>query len=1308
MLGERRRGPLGEFLPLERLEERARALGAAWTVAPRGGGRHVLSRLDENLPVLRRAYRVLASDVRAGEAVTPAVAWLLDNFHLLEAEVRGARHDLPRAYNRKLPRLVGAEHGGAARIEALAWDIVAQSDARLDAIWLERFLAAFQTVTPLTLAELWAWPSFLRAALVDHLRVLSDDLLEIRAERLRADALLARDPSARPLLPDPPPPAFATRVLQRAREYGASAGGLVAALADRLGATGQTLEDAVRAENQRQAALQVSIANAVSALRLCETLDWGQFVERVSLVDEALRYDPGGVYGRMDFSTRDRYRHAIEKLAPRSGEDQVRVARRAAARAREAPPEAGPRVAHVGWFLVGPGRPEFEKDVGQRRGPIARIRRSFFRHAAPLYLGCIFVLTAAGLVAVSAYARAAGVAPGVEMWAFALAALPISEIAVFLVQRFVDALIPPRRLPRLDFSTGVPESARTLVVFPTLFEGVAAVEPMLRHLEVQALANPDLHVHFALLSDFADAVDATRPDDDAILAAASRGIAALNAAHGTERFFLFHRVRRWNASEGLWMGWERKRGKLEELNRLLRGATDTSFGLQVGDLSILPSVRYVLTLDSDTRLPRDTARTLVGILEHPLNRPRLDPAIRRVTEGYGILQPRVSIATTSAASSRFARVFSGHTGVDPYTTAVSDTYQDLFGEGVFAGKGLYDVDAFQTALEGRVPENSLLSHDLFEGLYARTALVTDVEVVDDYPSNVLAHARRQHRWVRGDWQILRWLLPLVPTRLGLERNRLPLIAQWKILDNLRRSPPAAGAPRALRRGPHPLARQSSRVGASRLLGAGASARRRPAFPRGWSLPQQPSLSFVRELFGDLETAAAQTLVGFAFLPHYAFESVHAISSGRSCASSSRGGGSSNGRPSRRLRRVPPAFSPPEGRARLRRDGLEPARGGAARAPCSRHEAIRSPLGCSSARLVGSQSHSRVVAQPRGAVRGARRSRRATGTSSSSTARKTWRYFEELVQEDANGLAPDRTAVSRDGGFPLIAPRTSPTNIGLALLADLAAHDFGWLETDALLARLDRTLRTVEGLERWRGHLLNWYDTWTLELLHQPRYVSTVDSGDLAARLLMLAQGLREMRADGDLLRAQDLARRARSLADVMDFRPLYDASRGLSWHRMPPRRPRHREARRDVLRPSRLGGALRELPGHRQGRRASEPLVPGSADLPVTLHGISTYGRGEARRSSTSCRSSSRGRTRKLFSTRRAAWRSGARRSGGARTACRGELPNRHIASRTSWASTSTGPSASPASAFAGASTKTSSWRLTRPLSPRFSRPPRR
>jgi cyclic beta-1,2-glucan synthetase len=1141
---EHSRASVGEFLPVDRLEEHARSLGAAWTVTPHGGGRNALSRLRANLPALRRAYRLLASDVRAGEPATPAVEWLLDNFHLVEAEVRGVRHDLPGGYNRELPRLTGPEHGGAARIEALAHELVLRSDARLDAARLETFLTAFQSASPLTLAELWAWPSFLRAALIEHIRLLADELLAIRADRVRADGALARLSAGRaPVVPNPAPTAFAARILQRAREYGAPAAELVASMSRRLAESGRTLEDEVRAEHQRQATLQVSIANAVSALRLCGTLDWGPFVERVSLVEEALRHDPDGTYGRMDFATRDRYRHAIEKLAPHSADEQIRVARRAVARAREAPPGADPRETHVGYFLVGAGRPEFETDIGRRRTLASTLKRGFFRHAAAAYLGAIAVLTAAGLAGVAAFVRSTGAEPGAEIWAFALAALPVSEIAVFLVQRLVDSIIPPRRLPRLDFRSGLPEGARTLVVFPTLFPNVASVEPMLRHLEVQALANPDARVHFALLSDFTDAVEPTRPDDDAILAAASEGIAALNAAHGPGRFFLFHRFRRWNPNEGLWMGWERKRGKLEELNRLLRGAADTSFGLQVGDLTLLASVRYVLTLDSDTRLPRDVARTLVGILEHPLNRPRLDPATRLVTAGYGILQPRVAIATTSAAASRFARVFSGHTGVDPYTTAVSDTYQDLFGEGVFTGKGLYDVDAFMASLEGRVPENSLLSHDLFEGLHARTALVTDVEVVDDYPGNVLAHARRQHRWVRGDWQILRWLLPLVPTRGGLERNRLPLISQWKILDNLRRSllPPAlfvlivAG----LTILPGPPA--AWLLLALAVLGL-------PLVPVGRMLlegprEQQPLASFVREVGQELEMALAQAIVGLAFLPHYAFEAVHAIV----------------------LTLVRLAVT---GRRLLE---WETAATGAVRAagllsggPRSFFlEMAASPL---AAVLVGivvaaARPFALVLAAPLLVLWAAspllawwlsHASSPATRALSGAdrafllaTARATWRYFDDMAARgDSNGLTPDNAALREGGGAPVVAPRTSPTNAGLGLLSDLAAHDFGWLDAEGLLGRIEKALGTLEGLEHWRGHVLNWYDTRTLEPL-EPRYVSTVDSGNLAACLLVLAQGLRDLSPQGIDPRADDLARRALALADGMDFGALYDAARGL-------------------------------------------------------------------------------------------------------------------------------------------------------------------
>ncbi|HNW93451.1 MAG TPA: carbohydrate-binding protein, partial [bacterium] len=388
---------------------------------------------------------------------------------------------------------------------------------------------------------------------------------------------------------------------------------------------------------------------------------------------------------------------------------------------------------------------------------------------------------------------------GAAWWlqlATAVLILPLaSELAIALIQWLAVRRVPPRRLVRLDFANGIPAAARTMVVVPTMLTSVDGVAELLERLEVLALGNADPHIHFAILSDFIDAATPNLPQDEAILAAARAGIAALNARAGDGRgttFYLFHRERQWNAGENAWMGWERKRGKLEEWNRLLRGATDTSYSVQVGDMAVLPAVRYCLTLDSDTRLPRDTAKKLIGIIAHPLNRPHYDAALGRVTHGYGILQPRVSVTMASAASSLFARLYAGHTGVDPYTTAVSDTYQDLFDEGIFTGKGLYDVDAFAAALAGRAPENAILSHDLFEGVYARTALVTDIEVVDDYPASVLAHARRQHRWVRGDWQILCWLLPWAPARGGWRRNRLPLIARWKIFDNLRRSitPPA--------------------------------------------------------------------------------------------------------------------------------------------------------------------------------------------------------------------------------------------------------------------------------------------------------------------------------------------------------------------------------------------------------------------------------------------------------------------------------------------------------------------------------------
>jgi cyclic beta-1,2-glucan synthetase len=877
----------GELLSVERLEDRAKTLASTLAVRPgqRRGARGLLRRFDDNAQALRDAYRVLSEDTRHGIDVTAAGEWLLDNFHVLTSEIRQVREHLPKTYYDQLPRIAAGEHAGETRISVLAADVAAHSDNRLDGDQLRRFLNSFQTVAPLTLGELWAWPSMLTLSLVENSRVVADEVLDARRARLAADDQLARiDPRGVPapsLLPATLHLAHIVQFLHRFREYGQPSSAHRAAVDEHLAARQLTTEDAIRNELQRQAAAQVSIANAITSLRLCSALDWQEQVEAVSLVERILQLDPADAYRRMDFLSRNQLRQAVEEIARPSGPEEVRIATAAVERARQAAAHGGTsaRAAHVGYHLIDQGRSALERDLGRPLALRRRLRRFVRAHATGLYLGSIAAVTGGLALAGTAYARAAGGSWRMLVAVALVLLVPASEVATAFIQRLVGWFIPPRRLPRLDFSGGVPENARTIVIVPTILTSVARVSALLEHLEVLSFANADPHIHFALLTDFADARARDMPDDAPILAAAREGLAALAARAGPEhadRFLLFHRERRWNAHERSWMGWERKRGKIEEFNRLLRGATNTSFVVQLGPVAFLSSVQYCLTLDSDTVLPRDAAKKLIGIIAHPLNRPHVDPAVGRVTTGYGILQPRVSVTMASARGSAFARTYAGHTGVDPYTTAVSDVYQDLFDEGIFTGKGLYDVDAFRAALDGRVPENAVLSHDLFEGLYARTALVSDVEVVDDYPSSVLAHGRRQHRWVRGDWQIAQWLFPFVRTSHGTTRNQLPLIARWKIADNLRRSVagpavlalfllgwivfpgrPAVWAAFGLATVTFPLY--------ARFVEALAG----PAAEQSWAL-------FWRELREDLATAAAQCLLQLTFVANQSWEMLHAI------------------------------------------------------------------------------------------------------------------------------------------------------------------------------------------------------------------------------------------------------------------------------------------------------------------------------------------------------------------------------------------------------------------------------------------------
>ena len=855
--------------------------------------------------------------------------------------------------------------------------------------------------------------------------------------------------------------------------------------------------------SQSQAAAQVSIGNSIGSLRFLGATDWREFVEATSVVEATLRSEPCGVYPTMDFATRDRYRHVVEEIAKGSSLSENEVAGLAVAEAGR--PKSNPsdaRMSHVGYFLIDRGRQVLERAVPKRRTLWMRLGRIGDLAPLPVYLGALTLTTVMATSPVVLWAAEKGLrGVGLAGWTV-LVTLCASQTAVAFVHWAATMLLKPRILPRLDYSAGIPVENGTVVAVPAMLTDAAEIDGLLEALEVRLLGNQDPNLSFALLSDFRDAIRENLDGDQALLQRARDGIEALNAKYeGRTTFFLFHRARRWNAKEDVWMGWERKRGKLETFNAALRGET-ADFDTVVGPVDRLKGVKYVIALDSDTQLPRDTARLLVGTMAHPLNRPVYDDKLGRVTAGYSILQPRIGVTVPSAARSHFARLFAGDSGIDPYTGAISDVYQDVFDEGSFIGKGIYDVDALRKAIHDRFPENRILSHDLIEGAYGRAGLVSDVLLFEDYPIAHATDVSRRSRWIRGDWQITPWLLSLVPGRRA-DADRVPNtisgLSRWKIFDNLRRSLVPIALMTALfvgwvRPGWTVLSTLMvlSILVLPGLLTATAELARRPT-----ELPMDRHI-------GAIARALARQLLREAFalacLPYDAFISLEAIlrTIGRVLVSG------------RRLLEWRTASDAQRGAQTglaatyLSMWILPVTASVVATGLAMRHPGALPVAGPIIALWILAPATSWWLSQP------IRASRSVLSQDDmaflNKAARRTWRFFETFVGPDDNDLPPDNFKEDPPQG---IAHRTSPTNMGLALLANLAAYDFGYVSAGEVILRTKRALGSMERMTRYRGHFYNWYDTKTLEPL-RPLYISTVDSGNLAGHLMTLAAGLREL------------------------------------------------------------------------------------------------------------------------------------------------------------------------------------------------------
>ncbi|WP_158856043.1 GH36-type glycosyl hydrolase domain-containing protein [Lunatibacter salilacus] len=1109
----------GELYSSEQNDRHGKILAKSHKLQVGSSKDQLLGRLEENEKKLLEVRDLLVDGIKSGKTISPAGDWLLDNFYLIEEQVVLAGKHLPKGYSEALPNLAEGASAGMPRVYDIVLEIISHSDGRIDQDNLSSFISAYQTQTFLTLGELWAIPIMLRLAVIENLRrvsrmialdMLDNNLADFWAGRMMetvrdepADLILTIADMARssPILDGPFVAGF-TRYLQG---KGPELQLPLSWMEQQLNILGTTAKDLVWQENQKQAADQVSIKNSIGTLRFLGATDWRKFVESLSSVEKVFREEETGIYPQMDFATRDSYRHVVERISKASAYSETEVAHKLLAYIKEKKQRGNtiPKQEHLGYWLVGKGLHEIELYFNTKNPWKDRLKNAAGKMPVFLYLFSIIFLTVTISGSLFIYAVLQGVSSTLALiFLIPLFILGASQLAVSLVNWLSTIWVVPRVLPRMDFSKGVPDTWRTLVIVPSMLTDPEAIDSLLEDLEVRFLANSGSNIYYGLLTDFLDADTEKMSTDECLLNQVKNGIESLNLKYEDSdqgNFFLLHRPRTWNEQEGKWMGYERKRGKLAALNSLILGRDKTHFSLMIGDLPLLSSVKYIITLDGDTQLPRDAAWKLIATMAHPLNRPIYDFTKRRVTDGYGILQPRMASAIPPV-SSLYLSMQGNVSGVDPYTKASSDVYQDLFGQGSFIGKGIYDVAVFEQAMDRAFPENRILSHDLLEGCYVRSGMVSDVFLYDDNPAIYESDIKRSHRWIRGDWQIGAWMLPLVQNSHHiLVKNRLSALSKWKIIDNLRRSLLPVALLSLLLMGwfvlPYPWL-WTLIVTMIILLAAMAAA--------GWQMVHKPkdiSLKIhLLEVWGNVRLTLLRFIFGLSVLPYEAlrFTSAIIITLFRLLVTH------------KHLLQWTPSATVSQNSTYKTWYGYKTMwiSPGLAIVTLVGHLYIEPWTLLVSAPFLLLWAASPYLSWKLSCTLNETTEKISEDQRKflHQTARKTWAFFEKFVTAQENWLPPDNF---QESPVEKIAHRTSPTNIGMALLANLTAYDFGYISARKAIEKIDQTVTTLVDMERYLGHFYNWYDTRTLNVL-MPRYISTVDSGNLLGHLLTLRQGLFEL------------------------------------------------------------------------------------------------------------------------------------------------------------------------------------------------------
>ncbi|HWQ70951.1 MAG TPA: glucoamylase family protein [Desulfitobacteriaceae bacterium] len=1104
-----------DILSIDELKQRARNLALENVAVYQKSGKTPFRNLKKAINQLSAYNRELLIAENAGFYVLPAMEWLMDHIDFLKEQNFYIRKNLSASYYKRLPKF--DIESSRTRISVVLKNFLQNIGGQANVTLLLEYLQAYQEVAPLTIGELWAIPLLLRISLIEEICDLFEEFYKRHLGRVQAEELLLK---WEPHLSDPDklnavmdrttsrikgfPPVLVVHLIGRIRDYGIEGITIRQWLERKTGMQTEDIEKLVGHEHRLQARYRLAAGNLISSLRDVSRWTWAEHFESLNVVEKILRKDPGEIYPLMDFKSRDQLRHAVERLAKEIKVQEVLIAQTAVSLANEAligaGKEKGPRT-HVGYYLYDEGENELREVLKARR----KVRvQSWLKRNPNLTFFTLFALLAIGVLIL--FWKIIGGFWSLNIWEavlFSLAlSIPASEWGLAIVNTLIFRCIPPQPLLRLEYKEGVAADAATMVIVPTFISEEKEIADLVRRLEVYHLANPDPQIHFAILGDFRDAKQPSLPEDDLVLNIARQAIENLNLKYPCEEgstFYLLVRKRQWNPQEGLWMGWERKRGKITEFNSLLLGKTDTSFIHVSGDSAVFAKIRYIITLDSDTELPRDAAERLIGTMAHPLNVPVLNPEQTRVVRGYGLLQPRILVKHDHLYRSRLAYLFAGATGIDPYTFAVSDPYQDLFGRGIFTGKGIYDLRVFDKILSERFEDNTVLSHDLLEGSFLRAGLVTDVVLFDGFPANYYAYLQRLHRWIRGDWQLLRWFLPFVRNRSGVRlRVDLPLITRWQMFDNLRRS--------LL----NPVLLILLIFGLLNHPGL-------PGRSLGWLTVTLATLaiplaihflnSFRQRLmllwrWRNALGIIGQIIVTVWMLPYQSMFILDAIIRALYRLTVSK---------KHLLEWVTAADVERDTPKTIKAFSVCLSRGYFFGILLLSGAVLLNPYIIRPSLVIGllwlgGPFLAYWLSVPQPVVK-----RKVINSEDRKYLRAlaydNWRFFETVVSAEDNWLPPDNLQVDPPKG---IAHRTSPTNIGLFMAAVIAARDLGYLTTSAMFKRLENTLDTLNKLPRWHGHFYNWYDTRTLEVL-LPHYVSTVDSGNMVSYLIAVKQGLKEWR-----------------------------------------------------------------------------------------------------------------------------------------------------------------------------------------------------